>query len=135
MSDVENEVLEAEESAADTEAPEGFTTISATAKVNGERVTATFHHNFLGSALEAAEAWGDAIVHAGFIRASKIDAQARMRSLLEAGKNPEEVADNMSASWYPGAKNIASKDDLISAFGKLSAEEKQELLAKLAANA
>ena len=137
MSDVtnenENEVIENDEAAEASDCPEGFTTISATAKVNGERITATFFHDFLDSALDAAGTWGDAVVHAGFIRAAKIDAQSRMRALLEAGKNPDEVAENMTTSWYPGAKNIATKDELLASFGKMSAEEKAEMLARLQA--
>jgi len=136
MSELENDVIDAEESnaAKDSACPEGYTTVTATAKLKDskEKVEATFYYDFAGSALEAIEKWGDKVVHECFIRAAKIDAQARMRSLLEAGKNPEEVADNMSSSWYPGAKNLTTKDDMIAVFGKLSEEERRELLAKLA---
>lgn len=134
--ETETEVVDAEESNSDKQsaAPEGYTAVTATAKLKEtkEKVEATFYYDFAASALDAIEKWGDKIVHDCFIRASKIDAQARMRSLLEAGKNPEEVAENMSTSWYPGAKNLTSKDDMIAVFGKLSEEERKELLAKLA---
>jgi hypothetical protein len=135
--ELETEVVDAEDSnAVDANCPEGYTAITATAKLkDGGRVEATFYHDFKDSALAAIEAWGDAIVHAGFIRAAKIDAQSRMRSLLEAGKDPEEVADNMTTSWYPGAKNMATKDDLLAAFGKMSPDERADLLAKMAAQA
>lgn len=140
---IDNDELENENGAEDEgyELPEGCTYIEATGRLKvdgkpvGDRRTAQFHYNFKGTAQAAIDAFGADIVYSGFVRSMKIDAQSRMRSLIEAGKNPDEVADNMFSSWYPGAKSVAGATDVMAAFSRMTPEEQAETIAKMQAAA
>lgn len=135
------ETTEEETEGNDYDLPEGCTYIEATGRVKidgkptGEKRTAQFHYDFKGSAMDAIEAFGDDIVYSGFVRSMKIDAQSRMRSLIEAGKDPDEVADNMFTSWYPGAKSVGGAVDFMAAFRRLSPEEQLAKIAEMQAAA
>ena len=129
MSD-ETNVETTEESNSTT--PEGMTEIIATVKNDaGQKVEATFYFDFKEDALEAIEAFGDKIVHERFIRAAKIEAQSRMRELLSGGKTPEEVADHMSGSWFPGAYSANTEVNVIAKIMAMPVEERAAFIEKL----
>lgn len=110
---------------------EGYTRIQASAKLNDQQVTAYFDFDFGDSAMDAIDLFGDACVHERFIRASKIEAQARIREMLTVGKSPDEVSSYMSASWKPGASSQNPEVAILGKFAEMSDEERQELIRKL----
>ena len=115
------------------EAPiaKGYTRIQASAKINDQQVTAYFDFNFADSAADAISLFGDACVHERFIRASKIEAQARIREMLTVGKSPDEVSSYMDASWKPGASSQNPEVAILGKFAEMSDEDRQELIKKL----
>ena len=77
--------------------------------------------------------FGDAVVHERFIRAAKIEAQQRIRELLNAGKSPEDITEHMTATWHPGASSQNPEIAVMNAFANMSQEERDALIAKLTA--
>lgn len=114
-------------------------TITATAnKVNGQKletpVTASFDMSFGETSEESVKMFGDDVVNSGFNAATVVKAQARLRSLLEKGKTPDEAAALMS-SYKPGvaAARVGAdpKAAYMAMFNSLTPEQKLEELKKL----
>jgi len=129
MSDENTAVVEEEE------APlaDGDTRINASVEVNGAKLTASFDYAFGATAEDAIASWGTDVVLERFIRACKIEAQARIRELLKAGKDAAEVAEHMSDTWHPGAAAANAETSLMAKFADMTAEQRQEWIDKLAA--
>jgi hypothetical protein len=92
---------------------------------------ASFNFDFPATALEAIDMFGDEIVNQSFISKQTIGAQAAIRSMLEAGKSPEEVKVYMEKNWKPGASMSDPTTNAVNAFKNMSAEEQKAFLEML----
>ena len=125
-----DENMNQEEVVAET-LPAGHVRVSASGDAGNGKVEASFIFDFTTSAADAIETFGDTCVHERFIRAAKIEAQARMRELLKVGKPPAEVQAHMEESWYPGASSVNTEVNILAKFSAMSEEERAALLAQL----
>ena len=75
---------------------------------------------------------GEDIVFSRYMASLIIDLQAYMRGAIKANKTPEEIQALVDA-WKPGtkAKGKSPAEKMRDLFGKLSAEEREEVLAEL----
>jgi hypothetical protein len=108
-------------------------TIVATKEVGGEKREASFEFDFLGSAKEAIEKFGDEVVHSNFISACKITAQGAMRRMLEKGVPADSITAKM-AEWAPGVSLNRESDPtsaMINKWATMSKEERDAFLAQL----
>jgi len=81
-------------------------------------------------------AYGDKVVHSKIYQKVTIDAQARMRSLMTAGKTEAEIVEAMS-TWKPGVTS-PKKSPVEKAFAateNMSDEQLADFLTKLKAKA
>ena len=104
-----------------------------TAKVRETGAEATFSFVFPSTALEAIEAYGDAVVLDCFIRQAVVRAQAVMRQHLNGGKSADEVAQYMADNWKPGVRLSDASTSIAAKFAAMTPEARRELLAQLAA--
>lgn len=79
---------------------------------------------------ESLELYGEEVVHNRAVRSIKIEAQAAARSMLQAGKQEDDVVAYMQDTWKPG-EGTDSQTSLINKFGSWSPEEQQAFLSQL----
>lgn len=98
----------------------------------GEAAEATFEFDFGANLEEASKKFTADVVYKKFVAASVIDAQSRMRALLEAGQPSSEVVAKMK-EWKPGVSMRTSDPvaSLIANWNAFSDERKATILAQL----
>lgn len=106
-----------------------------TTSVSGEKDARSLEieYNLGSNAAEAATLFGEDVVHGSFVAAAKVQLQGVVRRLMKAGKKDSEVLEFVSA-YKLGIKTSRGKSALEKTqdlFGKLSPEEKKELLESL----
>lgn len=101
-----------------------------------EGAAITFEYEFGSNYAEAAELFGADIVWAYAYRALTIAAQGRARSLINAGKNADEIKAAM-AEWKPGAPRVSRspEDKIRDLMEKMSPEDRAAILQEIAAQA
>ena len=132
MNDSE-EVEAIEEDENDTvESQFGSVEVTATIKKTGQTGACIY---YFGEDLdEAVELFGSDVVMAFFVAQAKVALQARIRSCLKRGQNPEMLAD----TWKPGvlAPRLPTdpKAAAIAAFTMMSEEERKQALLEIQAS-
>jgi hypothetical protein len=95
----------------------------------GEPVSVKFE---LDETLEGAvQHYGEEVVFSRYQSALIIDLQSKMRTLIKAGKTPDEIQAEVDA-WQPGVKSKGKSpaEKARDLFGRLSAEEREALLSE-----
>lgn len=111
----------------------GAIQISAKKEVNGVEKSAMITYDFGENLDDCADKFGAEVVFSNAVRNFKIDAQAAMRRMLEAGKSQEEIAEAMS-TWKPGVRmerQIDITGAFLSKWKDMTDEERQEMLEKM----
>ena len=82
---------------------------------------------------ESVGIFGEAVVHAKFIAAAKVDLQSALRRCIESGTDPSTFVEN----WIPGTRGPSvAKDPMamaLAGISKMSDEQKMALIEKLRA--
>lgn len=78
------------------------------------------------------DSYGEKVVHSKVYQKVTIDAQARMRALISAGKNPDEIAAAMQ-TWKPGvtAPKKGLMEKTFAGVDQMNDEQLAEFIAKL----
>ena len=134
-----------EETQAQTNGDEGETpesptletnTITAKGKKDEVEHTITVSYDFGDSLEESVDLFGGAIVHAKFKASAKIDAQAKIRRDVAAGKDANEIQASF-LSWKPGMpverKTRDPEEVLIGKWRDMSEDDRANMLRRLRA--
>jgi predicted outer membrane protein len=81
---------------------------------------------------DMAKVWGKELIYTKLKQKAHIDAVNCARTMLVAGKKPNEVTDAM-ATWKPGVAGPRKSpvDKATAAIANMTVEQKQQMLAKL----
>ena len=98
----------------------------------GEVAQATFEHDFGANLDEATQKYTADVIYKKFVSSCVIDAQSRVRAMLEAGMPESEIQAKMK-EWKPGVSMRTSDPvaSLINNWESFSDERKAQILAQL----
>lgn len=75
-------------------------------------------YDFGDNVEEAIEKFGSELVFDGFVAKSVVEAQAKIRQMLEDGKSEQDITDFLTNVWKPGLKLPRASVDPKAAFAK-----------------
>lgn len=108
-----------------------------TVKTKSKEQEATVEFDFGDSLGEAVELFGEDTIFKAYISAATIGLQGYVRSLLLSEKNSQPEIEEAVAAWNPAMRKERVAADpvqkLITAAGKMTPEDRQAMLEKIAA--